>query len=342
MGLITTNLSNQAGAEFRRQLIENFKEIEDFMGDYKTGEAEKKISSLVKKYEDELFKEVRAIVMPEESPLEVTKEVVDSKTDLKGVKHGSLSERIRIDLEQLKKDQVENNPLHNTVVTKNGTIVYDYSKKSQALSDIKNIYCIGDSVARGLHASKNFGQFLAEKLNANLNNLAVSGATFSKASDNSIFDQALKVKDADLVIVQGTDDDWLKNDGIELGVDKTDIRTFLGAFYQIIKVIRAQNKDAKIVCMTATRQLPVNGTYIRRKDTDRNRLNLSLEDYVNAQVLACTELDVPIFDAYHTDIINPYNPGFRKKYMTDGLHPNELIHEVISYELLKNYYYFYG
>ena len=55
--------------------------------------------------------------MPEESPLEVTKEVVDSKTDLKGVKHGSLSERIRIDLEQLK-DQVENNPLHNTVVTK--------------------------------------------------------------------------------------------------------------------------------------------------------------------------------------------------------------------------------
>ena len=37
MGLITTNLSNQAGAEFRRQLIENFKEIENFMGDYKTG-----------------------------------------------------------------------------------------------------------------------------------------------------------------------------------------------------------------------------------------------------------------------------------------------------------------
>ncbi|MFY0486588.1 SGNH/GDSL hydrolase family protein, partial [Staphylococcus haemolyticus] len=71
----------------------------------------------------------------------------DSKTDLKGVKHGSLSERIRIDLEQLKKDQVENNTLHNTVVTKNGTVVYDYSKKSQTLSDIKNIYCIGVSVA---------------------------------------------------------------------------------------------------------------------------------------------------------------------------------------------------
>ena len=42
--------------------------------------------------------------------------------------------------------------------------------------------------------------------------------------------------------------------------------------------------------MTATRQLPVNGNQIRRKDTDKNSLDLTLEDYVNAQVLACTEL----------------------------------------------------
>ena len=66
--------------------------------------------------------------MPEESPLEVTKEVVDSKTDLKGVKHDSLSERIRNDLEQLKKIKLKIIHYTNTVVTKNGTVVYDYSK----------------------------------------------------------------------------------------------------------------------------------------------------------------------------------------------------------------------
>ncbi|EMC0291445.1 SGNH/GDSL hydrolase family protein, partial [Staphylococcus pseudintermedius] len=37
-----------------------------------------------------------------------------------------------------------------------------------------------------------------------------------------------------------------------------------------------------------------------------------------------------------------YNPAFRVKNMVDGLHPNELGHEVITHELLKNYYYFYG
>lgn len=75
--------------------------------------------------------------------------------------------------------------------------------------------------------------------------------------------------------------------------------------------------------MTATRQCPMSGTTIRRKDTDKNKLGLTLEDYVNTQILACSELDVPVFDAYHTDYFKPYNPAFRKASMEDGLHPNE-------------------
>ncbi|HDF0896862.1 TPA: SGNH/GDSL hydrolase family protein, partial [Staphylococcus aureus] len=52
-------------------------------------------------------------------------------------------------------------------------------------------------------------------------------------------------------------------------------------------------------------------------------------------------LDVPVFDAYHTDYFKPYNPAFRKASMEDGLHPNEKGHEVIMYELIKDYYSFY-
>ena len=55
----------------------------------------------------------------------------------------------------------------------------------------------------------------------------------------------------------------------------------------------------------------------------QNKLGLTLEDYVNAQILACSELDVPVYDAYHTDYFKPYNPAFRKSSMPDGLHPNE-------------------
>ncbi|KGJ25391.1 SGNH/GDSL hydrolase family protein [Staphylococcus haemolyticus] len=342
MGLITTNLSKQAGADFRRQLIENFKEIENFMGSYKSGNLDEKITNLVKKHEDEIYKEIRAIVMPELSPLEVTEEFVESKTDLKGFKHTTLSQRINSDFEQMKREQTQSNQLQNLVVTRSGNIVYDYSRLSKTINSVKSIVCIGDSVARGLHASKNYGQYLGEKLNATITNLAVSGATFSTADSNNIFNQAKNVRNADLVIVQGTDDDWLNGNGVKLGTDKTDVSTFLGAFHQIVRLIQAQNPGVKIICMTATRQLPVNSNGIRRRDTDKNGLNLTLEDYVNAQVLACTELNVSVFDAYHTNIIDVYNPAFRVKYMPDGLHPNELIHEVIMYELLKNYYYYYG
>ena len=336
---LNKSLIDSDGVTFRRQMIENLKIIEDTFNkvfgykDLSTQERKE-----LSEFKNALEKEIRAIVMPEMSPLEVTEEVSKSKIDLTGVKHETLSQRIDADINNIiKKDKYS-----NLVVTQNGTLVYDYSKLSQTIKQVRNIYCIGDSVARGLHAKKNYGQYLSEKLNIPVNNFAVSGATFSTASNNNIYKQANQIQNADLVIIQGTDDDWLYGNGVKIGKDKTDISTFYGAFYQIIKLIRLQNKGVKIICMTATRQLPVNGNQIRRKDTDKNSLGLTLEDYVNAQILACTELKIPVFDAYHSNIIDSYNPAFRDKCMVDGLHPNELVHEVITYELLKNYYYFYG
>ena len=46
-----------------------------------------------------------------------------------------------------------------------------------------------------------------------MNNFAVSGATFSTASNNNIYKQANQIQNADLVIIQGTDDDWLYGNG---------------------------------------------------------------------------------------------------------------------------------
>lgn len=60
-----------------------------------------------------------------------------------------------------------------------------------------------------------------------MNNFAVSGATFSTASNNNIYKQANQIQNADLVIIQGTDDDWLYGNGVKIGTDKTDISTFM-------------------------------------------------------------------------------------------------------------------
>ncbi|SCT77927.1 SGNH/GDSL hydrolase family protein [Staphylococcus aureus] len=234
-----------------------------------------------------------------------------------------------------------------TVTTANGTIMYDFTSQS-SIRNIKSIGTIGDSVARGSHAKTNFTEMLGKKLKAKTTNLARGGATMAtvpigkEAVENSIYRQAEQIR-GDLIILQGTDDDWLHDywAGVPIGTDKTATKTFYGAFCSAIEVIRKNNPDSKILVMTATRQCPMSGTTIRRKDTDKNKLGLTLEDYVNAQILACSELDVPVFDAYHTDYFKPYNPAFRKASMEDGLHPNEKGHEVIMYELIKDYYSFY-
>ncbi|HDE8323388.1 TPA: phage tail protein [Staphylococcus aureus] len=235
-----------------------------------------------------------------------------------------------------------------TVTTANGTIMYDFTSQS-SIRNIKSIGTIGDSVARGSHAKTNFTEMLGKKLKAKTTNLARGGATLAtvpigkEAVENSIYRQAEQIR-GDLIILQGTDDDWLHGywAGVPIGTDKTDTKTFYGAFCSAIEVIRKNNPDSKILVITATRQCPMDGTKIRRKDTDKNKLGLTLEDYVNTQVLACSELNVPVFDAYHTDYFKPYNPAFRKSSMPDGLHPNEKGHEVIMYELIKDYYSFYN
>lgn len=227
-----------------------------------------------------------------------------------------------------------------TIKTKNGTIMIDFTSVS-SIRNVKSIYVIGDSVAKGSGAKENFGQMLAKKIGAKVINGAVGAATMSMNRARSIYEQALKITNTDLIIIQGTDDDWLCNGGIPLGEDKNDLKTYYGAFYQAVMAIKKNNLNGKILSMTPTRQCPVDGTRIRRRDTDKNKLGLVLEDYVNTHISACTELNIPVYDAYHTDLIDPYNPAYRAKNMPDGLHPNELAHEVIMYELIKNYHYFY-
>ncbi|MGW8016350.1 peptidase [Staphylococcus xylosus] len=227
-----------------------------------------------------------------------------------------------------------------TIKTKNGTIMIDFTSVS-SIRNVKSIYVIGDSVAKGSGAKENFGQMLAKKIGSKVINGAVGAATMSMNRARSIYEQALKITNTDLIIIQGTDDDWLCNGGIPLGEDKNDLKTYYGAFYQAVMAIKKNNSNGKILSMTPTRQCPVDGTRIRRRDTDKNKLGLVLEDYVNTHISACTELNIPVYDAYHTDLIDPYNPAYRAKNMPDGLHPNELGHEVILYELIKNYYNFY-
>lgn len=236
---------------------------------------------------------------------------------------------------------IDNKPKFRTVKTLNGTVMQDYTPIS-SIRNIKSIGIIGDSVAKGSHASQNFGDMFREKLNINVENVAVSSATYSTHSDNNMINQSKQIKNKDLVIVQGTDDDWLNGDGVDIGNhdDKND--TYIGAMKEIITNIREQNKNVKIIVMTPTKQAKVNdnGNVIRR-DTDKNKKGLSLNDYVTAQVSEAKRLNVALYNAYTDPLIKPYDETFRHSSMKDGLHPTKWGHEMIYYKLIQKYYEFF-
>ena len=58
------------------------------------------------------------------------------------------------------------------------------------------------------------------------------------AVENSIYRQAEQIK-GDLIIVQGTDDDWLHGywAGVPIGTDKTDTKTFTVPFVLQLKLL---------------------------------------------------------------------------------------------------------
>lgn len=242
-----------------------------------------------------------------------------------------------------KKQQPEHKkiPTVKTVKTLNGTVMQDYTPIS-SIRNIKSMGIIGDSVAKGSYASQNFGDMFREKLNINVENVAESSATYSTNSDNNMINQSKQIKNKDLVIVQGTDDDWLNGDGVDIGNHDTKNDTYIGAMKEIITNIREQNKNVKIIVMTPTKQAKVNdnGDVIRR-DTDKNKKGLSLNDYVTAQVSEAKRLNVALYNAYTDTLINPYDETFRHSSMKDGLHPTKWGHEMIYYKLIQQYYEFF-
>lgn len=290
-------------------------------------------------FKNELWGEIRAIVLPDLSPLQITQEVLTFRTDSQGQQQASMSDRLMAEINYLKgSTEIWQRPI---TVDDAGRISTDYLALSTTVKNAKNIGIIGDSVARGHLADVNFGDILVKASGAKINNVSISGAHMMNNGDNSIYAQSKQIAGCDLVIIQGTDDDWLANSLV--GTKSDDEKTsYIGAFYRVVDNIRSLNPQAKIIVMTATLQVPVDGTTIRRTDRTKNGLGNDLHDYMDAQKLACTDLDLPYADFMQPALFQPMNPAFRKKMMPEGLHPNSVGHQLIVQELAKQLYYFYG
>lgn len=317
--------------------FEDRKKIESLVQEY----TKKATTEELKQFQEKLQKEIRAIVLPDLSPLQVTQEVLEFRTDSQGIKQTTMANRLMAEIRYLMMKYFDHSDLWKRPIQVDdaGRITTNYIQLS-SLKEAKHVGILGDSVSRGYLATYNYGDIFHRETQATITNLAVNGARMTNNSATSIFQQSKKLSGCDVVILQGTDDDWLGN--VPIGTKQDDeITSYIGAFYQVVNNIRTLNPNAKILVMTTTLQAPVNGTTIRRTDRMKNTLGKDLHDYMDAQKLACNDLGLPYADFMRSNLFEPLNPAFRKKMMPEGLHPNELGHQLIAQELAKNFYYFY-
>ncbi|WP_076642912.1 SGNH/GDSL hydrolase family protein [Lactiplantibacillus plantarum] len=228
------------------------------------------------------------------------------------------------------------NPLSNLYETARGQVLYDFVKQS-SLTKVSKIGVIGDSVAA---TAGGFPDILAHQYNIYVENLSVGGAKMSDYNHDAIVNQASRLQQCDVVIIQGTDDDWVHD--ISLGyAGDTNIKTYLGGLRETIKRVKNNNPKAKLIVVNCTRQcVDVHGKY--RTEQSKNTFGLTLIDYMEAQKKYLNQQDVPYVDLMKpTSIFEPDNPAFKKTMMHDGLHPTPEAHQYIVQEIAKDYSYYY-
>lgn len=378
--LVTKNMPT-GNRDLRNTLISNFEIIKQALNDFNRGRGNAKASlrtitkrlaeietqlkklsqqpAQLTKFKTEMEQEIRAIILPPSVEQVPDNSMIDEEqiqnflTDSNGIKHGTMTARLMAEFEIFKIKYLSSggattpppktNDLlkHPFAVTDAGIVSMDYIAVS-TLMRAKKIGIVGDSVALGLHASENFGKLLQQEIHCEVQNVAVSGAKMSNHHTKAIVNQAKQLFGCDVAIIQGTDDDWLGDIPIGKASDHSD-QTYLGALQLAIKHIRSSNPHVKLLAMTATLQTPVADGHIRRTDKTKNKLGLTLHDYMNAEKALLDELNIPYADFMIADgVFDPTNPAFRKAMMSEGLHPSKAGHQLIVQKLAQSFYWFYG
>ncbi len=209
--------------------------------------------------------------------------------------------------------------------------------------ELKNITInfLGDSITEGhgtTEQNKVFHQIIKEKYNMTYAyNYGVGGTRIARqivpTKKNPKFDLTFELRseimyqNADAIVVFGGTNDYGHGDAPFGTLDSEDKHTFCGAVNSLIKTLKQNFPQAKLIFMTP----------IHRIDEAQPTMpdSKKLEDYVNAILTICKNHKVAVIDLFK---INPLDPT-DKEVIPDGVHPNDNGHaimaQVIAEELLK-------
>ena len=211
---------------------------------------------------------------------------------------------------------------------------------------------LGDSITQGVGAScqehiylnllsKNVGLAEARNYGISGTRYAIQKGTKSRPKDgwvdvNSFSERFDSMEnDADIVVVFGGTNDYGHGDA-QLGSfsDHTP-DTFYGACHYLYSGLIKKYLGKTIVIMTPLHRCNELSAYGTAKEERYG----TLKEYVNIIREVAEYYSLPVLDLYASSGLQPEVEGIKNTYIPDGLHPNDLGHQVIAYKLetfLKN------
>lgn len=203
----------------------------------------------------------------------------------------------------------------------------------------KKIAFLGDSITAGAGVSTPeniYWNLIAKYTGAECYGYGIGGTRIAPqrmpmpdvSYENLYFGSRIQtmIPDADIVVVFGGTNDYGHGDAAfgKLGDQTED--TFYGACYQLLYKLTARYPAAKVVVLTPLHRDDEDKLYNSRGI--RNAAFLS--GYVQAIRESAEIFGAPVVDLYRNCNINPNHPAHKETYCPDGLHPNDLGHELIA------------
>lgn len=209
----------------------------------------------------------------------------------------------------------------------------------------KTINFLGDSITKGCGTSGDnavFHSILKEKYGLKeVRNYGKGGTRIARQSEitslmrdeDFILRASMMNHDADAIVVFGGTNDY-GNGQAPLGkLEDRSMYTFYGALHTLITNLINEYYDKTIVFMTPLHRHNENGGVGTWKPDGVEQR--PLKDYVYAIKEVCEYYSVPVLDLYGSGELSGNTPEWYKEYMPDGVHPNDIGHQIIAKKLGK-------
>ena len=178
----------------------------------------------------------------------------------------------------------------------------------------------GDSITVANNVDRPWTAIVANDLNTSATKNGWSGTTYTSGSrEHSAVDRVDEITNQDLVVVEFGVNDF--HYGRPLGkFGDTDTSKFYGALDFVYNKLITNNPTAKFVIMTPMK----NHGYGTSPDSFTENSDGHYQiDYVNAIKQVADKYSLPVLDMYANSGISAMNETHNKKYLFDGLHPNQ-------------------